>query len=67
MRRQHVILANAKHYPVGKSVENPLGATYNYEAGYWMKDGEILMHSESGPKPGSKKFDVETGEDQKGE
>lgn len=67
MSRQHILLAKAKHYPVSKEIEPPTGASYNYEAGYWMANGDILMLSKLGPKPGSKKFDVETGEDQKGE
>lgn len=46
----------------------PEGAVYNKAKGYWIRNGEPLVsyNSEYGTRA-TKKCDVETGEDQKGE
>lgn len=48
---------------------HPPGATYDALAGAWRDNasGVLSVELPERPEPHSKKFDVETGEDQKGE
>ncbi|HEC0560584.1 TPA: hypothetical protein R1R74_005538, partial [Klebsiella pneumoniae] len=54
--------------PFSNKPEMPEGAVYNKAKGYWIRNGEPLVsyNSEYGTRA-TKKCDVETGEDQKGE
>ena len=47
----------------------PEGCSYDREAGLWRVDdtGEVMMIGNYAQRPETKKCDVETGEDQKGE
>ena len=47
----------------------PEGCSFDNEKGYWVLDGskQPFITSEFSSPPRSKKCDVETGEDQKGE
>jgi hypothetical protein len=66
--RQHLLLDKAFVYPL--PVEKPDMGEYVYDmnAGYWLLDkNNPLILNKSFIKPRSKKEDVETGEDQKGE
>jgi hypothetical protein len=70
MSRSHLLVEKAFIYDVRKSLEDPPGSVYDNALGAWLwTDGnEFLVKSnDSGrPKPTTKKFDIETGEDLKG-
>lgn len=65
----HIILEKAKIYQPSSNNLTPRGFEFNGELGYWndSKTHEpFILSSYKGPLV-SKKFDMETGEDQKGE
>lgn len=64
----HFILENAKRYS-NRSVKMHEGYTYSAQDGYWMSDlsDEPLVLSDKMEGLATKKEDIETGEDQKGE
>jgi len=68
--KHHLLLEKAFVYPLPK--EKPHleeCCTYDLTGGYWLIDNSKnpLVFDNSFVKPRSKKEDVETGEDQKGE
>lgn len=69
---EHILLKKAFIFENENKNLDPAGSTYNALLGAWTKeeDGKevILVHSDDPDKPetGTKKADVETGEDQKG-
>jgi hypothetical protein len=69
---KHILLEKAKVFEQEKKNLDPLGCTYDIEKGVWLieESGEkiALVRSQNPNKPisGTKKADVETGEDQKG-
>lgn len=62
----HPLLALARRTPIDERAVRPVGATYDFAAGIWQGEAGPLI---KGPYdlPKTKKFDVETGEDQKGQ
>jgi len=66
--QQHVLIKFAKKKPFSEQPTMPDEAAYNPIKGYWIKSGDSLVSytSEFGIL-GTKKCDIETGEDQKGE
>ncbi|EJL6466869.1 TPA: hypothetical protein I6209_002963 [Vibrio cholerae] len=66
--QQHILIKLATKKPFSEQPEMPEGTFYDSSRGYWFKSDEILVsyHSEFGTMV-SKKCDIETGEDQKGE
>ena len=62
---EHVLITYATRRPYRIIPTIPDGALYDPARGYWLKDGEPLAVSATGPT--TKKCDQETGEDQKGE
>ncbi len=68
---EHILVSKAKRYDVSKTQTEPVLCTFFLKAGYWTDDVSgipmMLMDDPKRPKPQTKKFDVETGEDQKGE
>lgn len=65
----HVLLEHAFKYGAPIYDSTPDGCSFNQDKGYWVinSTGRALMESDD-PKPTStKKCDIETGEDQKGE
>lgn len=66
----HVLLERSRKYNK-KGQSEFLNKEYQYNPidGYWsaLNDGTALMMSASAVKPTTKKEDVETGEDRKGE
>jgi hypothetical protein len=66
---QHVLLAAATRRRHRAVPEMPEGATYNVASGCWMLGGVALVRTPGSRlgAPSSKKNDIETGEDQKGE
>lgn len=70
MAMKHVLLKRASTYPRvdSRSIEPP-GCHYDARIGAWIKDsdGELFINSPNREGPRTKKEDIETGEDQKGE
>jgi len=62
----HPLLAFARRTPTDERAVRPTRATYDFAAGIWQGEGGPLVQ---GPNdlPKTKKADVETGEDQKGQ
>ena len=52
-----------------KTETGPEGCTYDAVLGAWIWESEVLVKSNASfrPMPATKKHDIETGEDQKGE
>ncbi|WP_332399270.1 hypothetical protein [Vibrio metschnikovii] len=66
--QQHVLIKLATKKPFSEQPEMPEDAFYDNARGYWIKAGESLVSYNSGfGTMVTKKCDVETGEDQKGE
>jgi len=66
--KKHILLEKAFVYPIPKKKPKLSGYNFSAEKGYWIReDGLPLVEDDSTPKPKTKKHDVETGEDQKGE
>ena len=66
---KHVLLTNATRRPYQTIPAIPDGTQYDSERGYWLKAGKPVVLSDEFQKGGqvTKKCDMETGEDQKGE
>lgn len=67
--KQHILLKNAFYYEKRDKIELPDNYTFDDNKGYWIDNvnNEIMMLSKNAKKPQTKKADLETGEDQKGE
>lgn len=65
----HILLTKAKKYHEKKARLQPKGFQYNNKFGYWISnaDGSAYVLNQNFCSPASKKHDIETGEDQKGE
>lgn len=65
----HVLIEKAYVYEDIKRESSPQECFYDRSCGFWRvsSTGEIMMISDYSRKPQSKKCDIETGEDQKGE
>ncbi|MFG1315487.1 hypothetical protein [Xanthobacter autotrophicus] len=61
----HILQLKAKRYRVTGNGQ-PQDATYDFVAGVWRNCKGIVAFQDGGA-PASKKNDLETGEDQKGE
>lgn len=66
---QHFLLAHAKRYGDPVVARTPSNYVFDDRKGYWKhrSTGDIYVNSDDGPRVNSKKWDRETGEDQKGE
>ncbi len=66
---EHILLEKAYVYPLPKEDFVPDECIYDNKRGYWIleKTKRPFILSEYSRPPRSKKCDVETGEDQKGE
>ena len=74
MKRNHILLEKAYVYPqpiscLIKESEDVKNAEYHSISGFWvMKNSKMpAIEEPTFSKPRSKKRDIETGEDQKGE
>lgn len=71
MKGNHLLLSRAFTYPTRERLEGPEDSRYDARLGAWLwgPDGDVLVRSANRdkPRPGTKKFDIETGEDMKGE
>lgn len=67
--RTHLLLTLATTLPVRDIDLSPQGCQYDLFQGVWIVNdtGELLVDSPDRPYPMTKKKDIETGEDQKGE
>jgi hypothetical protein len=67
--KEHLLLEKAYTYPLPKSVPDMQGCKFDQLNGFWIMEesGEPFVLDGSNPGPRSKKCDLETGEDQKGE
>ena len=67
--KQHILLEKAYCYREPTSISMPEEYTFSEQKGYWMNSitGEVMMLSSDPRRPQTKKHDIETGEDQKGE
>ncbi len=65
---QHMLIEKAFRYP-NKQIQVPTDCDYDVINGYWLikSTNELLIASELATCLGTKKEDIETGEDQKGE
>jgi hypothetical protein len=64
----HVLIKNAKRKPYTNKPVMPNGVRYDKEKGFWViNDSPFVDSDEFKEQQGTKKCDVETGEDQKGE
>ena len=66
---KHLLLQSAYHYMKRKDVSPSSNFYYDKSVGAWLGvfDKEPLIHTEDFPHHGTKKYDVETGEDHKGQ
>ena len=67
--KDHIIIEKAKKYNIPDQNLTPNGCTYKAHDGFWVDNSSntAMMKSDKHQKPTSKKCDIETGEDQKGE
>lgn len=65
---KHILIDKANRYAVNEET-TPTGYIFCEEKGYWIDNltNIPLMSSDDPIKPQTKKCDIETGEDQKGE
>lgn len=66
---KHLLLQTAFLYKKRGPLEFIKGFNYNRTLGAWLSniDDKLLIHHSEYPAVASKKFDVETGEDHKGQ
>ncbi|MCO5267437.1 MAG: hypothetical protein M9897_00900 [Brumimicrobium sp.] len=66
---KHILLQKALKYKQRKRIEDPKGFSFNSLLGAWVSniDKSFLIFAKDFKALGTKKEDVETGEDQKGQ
>lgn len=66
---QHPLLSLAHSYQVRAVDRAPAGCDYSFRVGAWRvrTTGELFVNTPNATGPKTKKQDIETGEDQKGE
>nr|VFJ49956.1 MAG: hypothetical protein BECKDK2373B_GA0170837_102644 [Candidatus Kentron sp. DK] len=69
MNSIHPLLQRARTYPRSNIDLSPPGCEYDDAVGAWriMETGQLWAETPERVGPATKKFDIETGEDQKGE
>lgn len=67
--KDHILLEKAKKYNIPSQNLTPSGCSYKAKEGFWMDNSSstAMMKTNNPQKPTTKKHDIETGEDQKGE
>lgn len=65
---RHILLETARSYRIPDQDLAPENCEYSLTQGAWIlqDSGSLLIENAERPRPSSKKFDIETGEDQKG-
>lgn len=66
---EHLLLSISKSYQISTVDLAPQDCEYNLTEGAWVLQdtGLLLVETPGRPMPATKKQDIETGEDQKGE
>ena len=66
---KHILLQKALIYKKRKEIEEPKGFSFNSLIGAWIDNADktFLIQSKGFKALGTKKEDIETGEDQKGQ
>jgi hypothetical protein len=69
MMENHIFIEKAFIYSDNRKKANMEGYKYNSQKGYWISNlsGLAMVEDNERPKPSTKKADIETGEDAKGE
>lgn len=71
MSKNHLLVKKAFVYSSKKELKDPENCEYDNRCGLWLwgNNKEVLVKSDSPnrPRAGTKKADIETGEDSKGE
>lgn len=69
MNREHPLIERAQKYPLRAVNLAPAGCLYDDEVGAWriIETDELWVDTHARQGPQTKKQDIETGEDQKGE
>ena len=64
----HLLLSTVRHCQIPDELPVPTDACYSLTEGAWIAQGtgEWLVNTPDMPMLGTKKMDIETGEDQKG-
>jgi hypothetical protein len=67
--KKHLLLEKAYVYPLPKATPETSGYKFDCKSGYWVveKSGKPVVLDRANLGLSSKKCDLETGEDQKGE
>lgn len=67
--QKHIILDKANCNAIQSEITPPKGCTYDRVGGFWknIDNGEPMMLGTNPENRQTKKCDIETGEDQKGE
>ena len=67
--KKHILLKYATTYKRFTGSLAPVGCHYDSYIGAWIvsNTGKLLVETSNPPTPTTKKADIETGEDQKGE
>ena len=65
---KHLLLETARSYLVSDEDLAPENCEYSLSQGAWVLQGvgSLLVENPERPRPVTKKYDIETGEDQKG-
>jgi hypothetical protein len=66
---KHVLLDKAHEYEAKRDEDALMNCSYDSQKGYWVNNdsGKPVITDPAAQKPKTKKADVETGEDKKGE
>jgi hypothetical protein len=71
MKGNHLLIGKAFTYPQRDALKGPEDSQYDTTLGLWLwgPGNDVLVKSANRdkPRPGTKKEDIETGEDLKGE
>ena len=66
---RHILLQKAFNYKKRRNIEAPEGYSFDNKLGAWKnnENNTLLINSTNYPSLGTKKHDIEIGEDHKGE
>lgn len=66
---KHILLQKALKYKRRRPIQKPKGYIFDVSLGAWVNniDKSLLIQSTNFPAQGTKKEDIETGEDHKGQ
>lgn len=67
--KEHILIEKAKKYNIPDQKLTLDGCSYRSKEGFWVDNSAniAMMKTNKPQKPTTKKHDIETGEDQKGE